>query len=193
MDICLYVRRPNQQLFESGHCKQSIARPSIGNQFIFYFDNWKKKIFFFYLGLAIVGVICLVIGTVCTGKNNHILSYKVCRSLSLNRLDWWRKMLQSWSQLVILLFSNICCIRWPATPIISLDLFNEFWITIANRIYSIWIFYLFNYNISSYKFTINESCSLEIGTYGIVLNDKYKRKKTVFTQGLWQSSINNQF
>ncbi|CAF3672573.1 unnamed protein product [Rotaria socialis] len=47
MDICTYLRQPNHRSFGPGHCKQSIARPSIG--------------------LAIVGVIFLIIGTVCTG------------------------------------------------------------------------------------------------------------------------------
>ncbi|CAF3969875.1 unnamed protein product [Rotaria sp. Silwood2] len=47
MDICTYLRQPNHKSFESARCKQIIARPSIG--------------------LAIVGIICLVIGIVCTG------------------------------------------------------------------------------------------------------------------------------
>lgn len=31
MDICAYLRQPGHQLFEPGRCKQTIARPSIGN------------------------------------------------------------------------------------------------------------------------------------------------------------------
>ncbi|CAF0994797.1 unnamed protein product [Rotaria sordida] len=45
IDICTYLRQPNHKSFGSGHCKQIIARPSIG--------------------LAIIGIICLVIGIVC--------------------------------------------------------------------------------------------------------------------------------
>jgi len=47
MDICTYLRQPNHLSFEPGRCKQTIARPAIG--------------------LAIVGVIFLLIGTICTG------------------------------------------------------------------------------------------------------------------------------
>lgn len=35
MDICAYLRRPGQQLFEPGRCKQTIARPSIGKIYLF--------------------------------------------------------------------------------------------------------------------------------------------------------------
>ena len=32
MDICTYLRQPNHQSFGPGRCKQTIARPSIGNK-----------------------------------------------------------------------------------------------------------------------------------------------------------------
>ncbi|CAF5033190.1 unnamed protein product, partial [Rotaria sp. Silwood1] len=51
MDICTYLRQPNHKSFGPARCIQTIARPSIG--------------------LAIVGIICLVIGTVCTGFANE--------------------------------------------------------------------------------------------------------------------------
>ena len=50
MEICTMLRQPKHQEFESKFCKQTIARPAIG--------------------LAIVGLLFLMIGTVCTGKFN---------------------------------------------------------------------------------------------------------------------------
>lgn len=70
MDICAYLRQPNHLSFGPGRCKQTIARPAIGNIHIFPIFEGKKSIF---LGLAIVGVIFLVIGIVCTGKSISFL------------------------------------------------------------------------------------------------------------------------
>lgn len=37
MDICTQLRQPNHLSFEPNHCKQTIARPSIGKTDIFCF------------------------------------------------------------------------------------------------------------------------------------------------------------
>ncbi len=66
MDICTHLRQPNHLSFGPGRCKQTIARPAIGKtDFLNIITN---EIKLFYSGLAIVGVIFVVIGTVCTGK-----------------------------------------------------------------------------------------------------------------------------
>ncbi len=70
MDICTYLRQPNDLLFQPGRCKPTIARPAIGKTNFFILLKGKK---FFLSGLAIVGVIFLVIGTVCTGKRKSLI------------------------------------------------------------------------------------------------------------------------
>ncbi len=65
MDICTYLRQPNHISFEPGRCKNTVARPAIGKIHFLYIIKTKK---IFYLGLAIIGIIFLVIGTICTGK-----------------------------------------------------------------------------------------------------------------------------
>jgi hypothetical protein len=67
MDICAYLRQPNHLSFGPGRCKQTIARPAIGNtNFFILFLNGRSS---FCFGFGIVGVIFFVIGIVCTGKS----------------------------------------------------------------------------------------------------------------------------
>jgi len=70
MDICTHLRQPNHLSFEPARCKKTIARPAIGNNHFLYYKEEKKL---FSSGLAIIGVIFLVIGTICTGKKIFFL------------------------------------------------------------------------------------------------------------------------
>jgi len=75
MDICTNLRQPNHISFEPSRCKPTIARPAIG--------------------LAIIGVIFLVIGTICTAfadednchnRDTRWLSYCSAISVALSGL-----------------------------------------------------------------------------------------------------------
>ncbi len=46
MDICAYLRQPNHLSFGPGRCKQTTARPAIGNIDIFLLFRGKKSILF---------------------------------------------------------------------------------------------------------------------------------------------------
>lgn len=68
MDLCTHLRQPNHLSFERGRCKQSIARPAIGENH--FCCDCKTRI---CLGLAIIGVIFLVIGIICTGRMSSFI------------------------------------------------------------------------------------------------------------------------
>lgn len=63
MDICTHLRRPNHLTYEPTRCKQTIARPAIGEIFLMNQANLNSVL----VGLAIIGVIFVVVGIVCTG------------------------------------------------------------------------------------------------------------------------------
>ena len=64
-DICTRLRQPHARSFEASYCKRAIARPAIGTLLLLVRLSLSRR---FPSGLAIVGVIFLVIGTVCTGR-----------------------------------------------------------------------------------------------------------------------------
>ena len=125
-------------------------------------DYW----FDFVLGLAIIGVIFVVIGIACTGTFTCIRRWFLAKvSFFIVRLRRWRGVWRSIYSLVMLRLGTQCCTGWSSIVHMSLDVFAELGTPTTDGVCSIWIFDIFDSGISRVEFTFDGSCIMATREY----------------------------